>query len=293
MFGEKSPDFMDEINRAVIRCPTERMPRGGYNLELAKLGEIKNTDIETSQNNEGEEPNYQSIDLDKELLGTSYSKSRQDKDGVKMRGHIMEDPYLSPDVHRKDSLYSRKITGVTENTKADSALRRSEIGSRQNRRNKIAQGFDLESLHSCKMFNTKSSEEAKAKNSSCDLSIDNIETASNLQNPDSSISSIPNSSMSNSQLKQTADFFRPGDAPKEATSKRFSFGRNFQGDQIHQNSQKTERQHKPSRTPLDYRDPLKLNLNSKLKIPKTHLSNLRHLKWSKIDIKVSYLASFF
>lgn len=98
---------------------------------------------------------FASIDLDKELLGTKSTKFKQ-KDGIKIpNSQFNQEMYLSPG--QKENYVLRKITGATDNTKADSIVKMSER-SNKNINTKL-NGFDLESFPSGNMFLTKSEEQ--------------------------------------------------------------------------------------------------------------------------------------
>ena len=93
--------------------------------------------------------NFNSIDLDKELLGITSTKLKPTESKMYFQ---QEDQCLSPNLSHnlqgKDSIYSRKITGITDNTKADSVLRNNKINSKQIRSFKKPNEADLESFQS-------------------------------------------------------------------------------------------------------------------------------------------------
>ena len=102
----------------------------------------------------------------------------------------------------------------------------SELSSKHLKLIKQPKGYDFESLQSKSMFQTKSEDDIKndpyqswAKGNS---SIEDIAVASVIQEGESQENSNQWSEVDNSQLKQTADFFRP--SPKNVDQKRFSFG---------------------------------------------------------------------
>lgn len=89
--------------------------------------------------------NYESIDLDKELLGTKLTKFKHNEI-LHPQKDYQEDCYLSPNIQWKESIYSRKITGITDNTKADSVLKNNGNILKKVSKLKEPKGFDLESF---------------------------------------------------------------------------------------------------------------------------------------------------
>ncbi|CAI2376760.1 unnamed protein product [Moneuplotes crassus] len=261
MLKNKLPKTDD--NQFTLRCPTERMKREGPKLEVGKFKEYNNAGNPNKE--ETNNADYSSIDLDQELLGTSYSKSKPENGKRNNYCEGKGDAYLSPNINRKDSMYSRKITGATENTKADSVFKRSEVSNKQIKRGKLQLGFEIESMQSSNMFVTKSEEDEEQKcQKASESSIDNIETAPRIENGDSNPTSNNTSELENSELKETADFFRP--SLNASPSKRFSFGRD-------------------KCVAKNYNENKNRNFNLKLKLPKEHQKLSPDKKCSKVDLK--------
>ena len=101
--------------------------------------------------------------MDKELLGISSSQWKVDKHSNKKDSSKWnEDMFLSPSGGKRISPYSRKVTENTDITKADSMNKLSESSSKLVSRIKV-KGFELESLPSSHLFNSKSNEREDSK----------------------------------------------------------------------------------------------------------------------------------
>ena len=151
-------NIVKDRTKSIFRCPTERVKKSKWKLET-KNTENKFNDNSLNKNDEDAD----SIDLDKELLGISSSQWKLDKHSYKQsQSKCNEDMYLSPGNGKKSSPYSRKITENTDITKADSINKLSESSSKLVSRIKV-KGFELESLPSSQLFNTKSDEQEEIK----------------------------------------------------------------------------------------------------------------------------------
>ena len=123
--------------------------------------------------------------------------------------------------------FSRKITENTEQTKAESINKISDKDSRFSK-SKIKFGmFELESFPSGNILQTKSESRYNSKSHSPRKIKENSKIqASSSGESKSDPDSKHVSELENSELKQTADFFRPSDeAYLKDTAKRLSFGR--------------------------------------------------------------------
>jgi hypothetical protein len=162
---------------------------------------------------------YASIDLDKELLGTKSTKFVWNTDRGK------NEHYLSPSTNIKNSPLVRKVTGNTDITKADSVTKMSEKGVKGGSKpNKM---FDLESFPSGNIFLTKSEDQEmqlKTREMAI-LDIQNFKKVSVLGNlaalNRAEKTSKETSELENSELKQTADFFRPSKRQKSTLKDKF------------------------------------------------------------------------
>lgn len=126
-------------------------------------------------------------------------------------------------------MITRKVTGNTDNTKADSVIKTSERGYRGAM--KSNRMFELESFPSGNIFLTKSEEHDSRSKTKEKMPIDldnfkivpNLGTNSSYNRVGSEHASKETSELENSELKQTADFFRPSprlkDTPKNKLKK--------------------------------------------------------------------------
>lgn len=206
----------------VIRCPTEQLRKRQKTLD--------SQDNHVCSDSFGKEQEYESIDLDKELLDTKSSHWREDI--LKVHKVLQsEDQYLSPSKDKKGSPISRLITENTDNTKADSLVKHSANSNKLGRSKLSSYGFDLDSFPSGNIFRTKSKSDLDEEENSIPEMVKADEVDSNIvpetqtDKIESVETSIQCSEHDNSELKQTADFFRPPNKQvSEASSKRSSFG---------------------------------------------------------------------
>jgi hypothetical protein len=197
----------------IFRCPTDTSQNKCKKLEMKKIV------FENNLNDSFSKDDYASIDLDRELLGTKSTKFIWNTDRNK------NDHYLSPTTNIKNSPLVRKATGNTDNTKADSVIKMSEKGRKGGSKpNKM---FDLESFPSGNIFlTTPEDQEMRPKTRERTLlDIENFEKVPGL----GSLAALDRtekvlketSEFENSELKQTADFFRPSQRQKSTPKDKF------------------------------------------------------------------------
>lgn len=136
---------------------------------------------------------------------------------------------MSPSTGKKQSSLSRKVTENTDFTKADSTNKMSESSRKLVPRIRV-KGFELESLPSSQLFNSKSDEQEETKTKKqekirLNMNIKNDIQVSNLAEGKPVEYTIHQSDCENNELKETADFFRPSPTSFESRHKRFSFGK--------------------------------------------------------------------
>lgn len=189
------------------------------------VGRDKSDDGSSHRNDE----EFDSIDLDKELLGTKSSQWRNDKLSLKMsnQAKAAEEAYLSP--NNRMSPFSRKVTNNTDNTKEESMIKVSDLSNKMILAIKL-KGYDLDSLPSSHFFATKSDDqdepfEKNREKIKSNVGIEDISKASIGEKDKSVDNSNQHSEVESSELKQTADFFRPSPTDGEIKMKRFSFGK--------------------------------------------------------------------
>jgi len=155
-------------------------------------------------------------------LGPFYEENWQKSSEKEAKDNI----YLNVDSNQKGSPYSRKVTENTDFTKADSAHKSNENSKQSNSKIGI-QKYDIESFPNANIFATKYEDQELFS-----PDIDEVKVA--LPNHTVSLnakivsvdSSLQCSDMENSELKQTADFFRPGsEIMSKPTSQKFPFKR--------------------------------------------------------------------
>lgn len=190
-----------------------------------------------------DEEDFDSIDLDKELMDTQTTKFQQDKQKDMSSEQATKHVFLSPGFKvfvilrsyltlQKLTPFSRKITENTDNTKAESVHKISDKDSKHSK-SRIKFGiFELESLPSGKIFQTKSDGKTESRSVSPEQIKNNdkiipiISKVNKQECPkEPNCDSKQQSDAENSELKETADFFRPSpDSFLESTDKKLSFG---------------------------------------------------------------------
>lgn len=167
----------------IFRCPTERVKKRNENLR-AKTSSKNLQKTESKR----EDDEYDTLDLDKELLGTKSSKWKPDNLKPAIQVKNGDEMYLSPSANLKNPSLARLITGNTDNTKADSINKLSEYSI--HRKSKVfGQGSELESFPSGNMFMTKSDDQDVASKPSEKI-------RSNKEIEDIATNSLNNKSMS-------------------------------------------------------------------------------------------------